>query len=79
MNLRILAVSMLLTAIVCASTALGIGPLGPPTATLKQGQFGIAAEYAHSDSDWEVTGLVIDGKMNDVKSNMFLAQPAWKF
>lgn len=77
MNRRILVASVLLAAINCASVALCAGPLGPPTAMLKQGQFGIAAEYAHSDSDWEVTGPVINGKMNDVKSNMFLAQPAY--
>jgi len=77
MNGRSWIISCLLAAIACAPAALGAGVLGPPTATLKQGQFGIAAEYASGEFDWEVTGPVIDGKMNDVKSNMFFAQPAY--
>jgi hypothetical protein len=53
-----------------AGTVLAMGPLGPPTAGLKQGQFGVAAEYAHSDSDVEIEGETLDG----LKSNVFLGQ-----
>jgi hypothetical protein len=55
MNIRILVVSVLLAAVGCASAALAVAPLGPPTASLTKGQFSVNAEYAYSDSDWELS------------------------
>jgi hypothetical protein len=53
-----------------AGTSPALSPLGPPTAGLKQSQFGVAFEYAYGDSDLEVEGESLD----DVESNAFLAQ-----
>lgn len=77
MNRRFLAVTSLCILSGCVTVAFAAGPLGPPTASLKQGQSGIAVEYARSGADWEVTGRTIDGTMSSVKSNMFIAQPAY--
>jgi hypothetical protein len=74
MNRRFLVVSGLLAAIACAPLALGAGPLGPPTATLKQGQFGIALEYAYNDSDLELSLGTDDTTWKGAISNTFLAQ-----
>ncbi len=74
MNRRFLVVSVLLASFGCASAALGIGPLGPPTATLKQGQFGVALEYAYSDSDLELSLGTVDATWKGALSNTFLAQ-----
>jgi hypothetical protein len=77
MNVRLLVVSVLFMTFNCVSVVFGTGPLGPPTASLKKGQFGIAVEYARSRSDWEVTGSTIVGTMSGVESDMFIAQPAY--
>lgn len=57
-----------------AGTALALGPLGPPTAGLKKGQFSVAGEYAYSDSDVEVSGYGISGTLEGLTSNAFLGQ-----
>lgn len=77
MNKKLLVASLLMASFGFVSIALSAGPLGPPTASLKQGQFGIALEYARSESDWEVEGRTIDGTMSSTKTNMFIAQPAY--
>ncbi len=61
---------VLLLVLGLAGSALALGPLGPPTASLKQGQWGVAAEYAFSDSDVEVEGVTLEG----LESNVFLGQ-----
>jgi opacity protein-like surface antigen len=49
----------------CSTAALALDPMGPPTAGLKQGQFGGSLEYSYSNMD-----LAIDGcKLKDVKMN----------
>lgn len=53
-----------------SGTAMALGVLGPPTAGLKTGQWGVAAEYAFSDSDVDVEGVTLDG----LESNVFLGQ-----
>jgi len=74
MNRRILVVSVLLSAVGCSSVAFAIAPLGPPTASLAKGQFGLSAEYAYSDSDWEISLGDNEATLEGVVSNVFLAQ-----
>jgi hypothetical protein len=57
-----------------SGTAMAFGPLGPPTAGLKTGQFGVAGEYSYTDSDVEISGYGISETLKGVKSNMFLGQ-----
>ena len=65
---------MILLVLGLSGTAMAFGPLGPPTAGLKTGQFGIAAEYSYSDSDVEVSALGSSGTLEGLESNMFLGQ-----
>jgi hypothetical protein len=55
-------------------TAMAFGPLGPPTAGLKTGQFSIAGEYSYTDSDVKIKGSGLDVTIEGVTSNMFLGQ-----
>jgi hypothetical protein len=55
-------------------TAMAFGPLGPPTAGLKTGQFGIAGEYSYTDSDVKISGYGSSDTLEGLTSNMFLAQ-----
>jgi hypothetical protein len=57
-----------------SGTVQALGPLGPPTAGLKTGQWGVAAEYAFSDSDVEVSAFGLSDTLEGVKSNVFLGQ-----
>jgi hypothetical protein len=77
MKRNIFVLSVLIVAVVCASTAFAVGPLGPPTAELKQGQFGVAVEYGYSDSEIEVSGSGVDDTIKDFKSNAFIGQPGY--
>ena len=73
MNMRILAVSVLLSAFVCAS-ALALAPMGPPTATLKTGQFRAGFDFSTSQTDIEADyGDDYVELWKDVQSNMFAA------
>jgi opacity protein-like surface antigen len=66
----------LLAAVVLAlvgSAALAVSPLGPPTAGLNQGQFGLAVEYDYSKADLTVEGETL----KNVKTNTFLLKPAY--
>ncbi len=74
MNRKLLAVSFLSIVLGLAPAAIAIAPLGPPTASLNKGQFSISAEYAYSDSDWELSFDDNDTSLEGVVSNVFLAQ-----
>ena len=77
MKKRIIATHVLLISLVCASSALATAPLGPPGTSLMQGQFGIALEYAHSNSDFKVTFANEKATIKGVRSNVVLAQPSY--
>jgi hypothetical protein len=49
----------------CSTVALALDPMGPPTASLKQGQFNGSLEYSYSNMDLRVEG----GELKDVKMN----------
>jgi hypothetical protein len=76
MKKKVLIVNVLLVLSVGIS-ALAFDPLGPPTAGLKRGQSGIAAEYAYSRSDVEISSRNVGGITKRLKSDMFLARPAY--
>lgn len=79
--------SMLLIALmlIClfSPSAFGLDPMGPPAATLKQGQFRAGAEYSYSQMDIEANnpdfrlfgistpGIIGSGTIEDLKSNKF--------
>ncbi len=80
----------LLTLSVCVSIASGGAPMGPPIATLEEGQWSISGEFAHDRSDMEATGKVTerfaDGEgfswtqrfdIEDLTSNMLFGNVAY--
>jgi opacity protein-like surface antigen len=77
MKKQLLLAAVVFTVVALAGSALAIGPLGPPTAGLKQGQFGLAIEYGYSNSDIKVSGSGAGDTLDDVKSNAFIAQPGF--
>jgi opacity protein-like surface antigen len=78
MNKKFLTASVfIVTTILASSAALAIGPLGPPAAGLNQGQFGVAAEYDYRNTDLTIRGNGLNDTLDNVKSNTFLAQPAY--
>jgi hypothetical protein len=77
MNGKIFTGGIFLATLVFSSVALGVAPLGPPTAGLRQGQFGTAVEYAYSDADLELSLADFDTTVGGVQSNTFLVQPGY--
>ncbi|MBN2020592.1 MAG: hypothetical protein JW749_10260 [Sedimentisphaerales bacterium] len=75
MKTKMLCSIVLLTALVCASAANAVGPLGPPMAGLKQGQSAVAIEYGYSRSDIEISDAGINETIDNIKSNAFIVQP----
>lgn len=57
MEKRILLLAVVLMVVaVYSSAALALAPMGPPMATLGEGQFGASVEYGYSDMDLEAKG-----------------------
>jgi len=53
----------------CASTALGLDPMGPPASGLNQGQFDLGVEYSHSEQSlWRSQGY--DAAFTGVKQEI---------
>lgn len=77
MNKKLLLVIITLTVLALTGSALALGPMGPPTAGLKMGQFGIAAEYGYGNTDMKISGSGVDDTLDNVKSNAFVAQPGF--
>jgi hypothetical protein len=77
MNKPLLFVLVSLFAVAAASSALGAGLLGQPAAELKQNQFGLDAEYSCGSFDLRVTGQSGNTTLKNIKSNMFIARPAY--
>lgn len=87
MEKRRLMITIVVVVGVCVitSVAVALPPMGPPMATLKQGQWSAAGEYGYSkmdlqaDAKWSTTGpgLAESGKesttLKDFKSSMFFA------
>jgi hypothetical protein len=86
MEKRRLVKAVVVVVAVSASVALALPPMGPPMATLKQGQFSAGFEYGYSDMDLEVdvkqslTAPGVDvsakesGPLDDFKSNMLFGR-----
>jgi hypothetical protein len=70
MEKKVLLLGVVVVGVLC-SAAFALAPMGPPTATLKQGQFGAGVEYSYSKADLKVSGHGFSGTLDDVKSNMF--------
>lgn len=81
---RLFRITALLALSVCAGTALGGAPMGPPIATLREGQWSIGAEYGREEIDLEAFGTVFEAiddefvffyaqpfSLRDFRSNMF--------
>lgn len=59
----------------CGSTALALAPMGPPKATLKQGQFKAGSDYSCSKMDiglniYDTFKSVVDVKTNIIAANL---------
>lgn len=56
------------------SAALALAPMGPPVATLPQGQYAGGIGYAFSEMTLEVSGPISptgDGELDDIQSNIY--------
>ena len=71
-SLYLLSVVVVLSGLL-SSSALGLSPLGPPKATLDRGRMSIGFDFAHSESDIKCTGLGLSGTLEDVESQLYLA------
>jgi opacity protein-like surface antigen len=57
MEKRMLLLAVMLTVVaLCGSAALALDPMGPPSAGLSQGQWGVGVDYSFSDMDLELDG-----------------------
>lgn len=86
MEKRRLVKAIVVVVAASASAALALPPMGPPMATLKQGQFSAGLQYGYSDMDLEVdvkgafTAPGVDlaekesGPLEDFKGNMFFGR-----
>jgi hypothetical protein len=84
MEKKVLLLGVVVVGVLC-SAAFALAPMGPPIATLKQGQWSAAGEYGYSKMDlqadvkWSASGpgLAESGKesttVKDFKSSMFFA------
>lgn len=58
-----------------SSAALAVAPMGPPVATLSEGQYAVGLGYAYSDQTVEVsgplTGLSGDAELDSFTNNMY--------
>ena len=69
----LLLVVFLMAAGLWSSSALALAPMGPPKASLEQGQFSAGVDYSFSEIDVEVSGYGITFVGDDVESNMVFA------
>ncbi len=56
-----------------SSSTLALAPIGPPKASLEQGQYSAGIEYSFSEMDIEVSGYGLTATQKDVESNMVFA------
>ncbi len=85
---RVLSALAFIVVGVCGSVAIAMPPMGPPRATLQEGQSSFGLEFSHSEMDLEAFGTlkVLDQgapswepyyrkyKIESLKSNMFLGR-----
>lgn len=64
---------VLMVAGLWTSAALALTPMGPPMASLKQGQSSLGFDFSYSETDVEVSGLGISETLDDVESFTYLA------
>ncbi len=84
MEKRTLMKAVVVLVAVSASVALALPPMGPPMATLKQGQFSAGLQYGYSDMDLEGDGKAtnwIDGIGESAKGTLNLKnlKSSWFF
>lgn len=76
MNRSVLVLGLL--AIAMSSNALGAGFLGPPTAEMQKGQWGIGYNYTYIDTDFDKTTMTeyiyLDGTLNEASSERMHAE-----
>lgn len=56
----------------CGSVAIAISPMGPPRATLQEGQWSFGLEYGHSEMDLETFGPVKEFDYLDVGGGVYV-------
>ena len=56
-----------------SSSALALAPMGPPMASLEQGQYSAGVDYSYSEMDIEVSGYGLTATQKDVETNMIFA------
>jgi len=86
MRKKMLLIAVVLVVVsLCGSSAFGIAPVGPPTASLKTGQWSTGFDYAHGEIDFEIdwssdtagvipTYLSKESSAKDMESDAYLAK-----
>jgi hypothetical protein len=87
---RTFPVAAVLVLSVCVSMAPAGAPMGPPTATLREGQWSVGGEFAREEADMEAFGRVVEAidedfiffyaqpfTLRDFRSNMFFGTVAY--
>ena len=64
---------VLMVAGLWSSSALALPPMGPPMASLEQGQFSAGVDYSFSEMDVEGSGHGLTATQKDVETNMIFA------
>ena len=73
MEQRKLLLSMMVVGML-SSAALAISPMGPPVATLAEGQYAVGLGYAYGEQTLEVSGITSgtgDAELDDLQNNMY--------
>ena len=73
MRILLYLFSVVVVACLLSSSALALTPIGPPTATLDEGQFAAGLGYSYSKGDVEGTLLGITITVEDVELNTYMA------
>jgi len=69
----LLLVVFLMGAGLWSSSALALAPMGPPMASLEQGQFSAGVDYSFSEMDIEISGYGLTWTEKDIETNMIFA------
>lgn len=71
--MKTVLIGIVVVACLLSSSAQALAPFGPPMAGLDRGKMSLGFDFADSESDIKVTGLGLSGTLEDVESQVYLA------
>lgn len=72
-NRMLMLVVVLVVVSFFGSSSMALAPMGPPMASLEQGQFSAGIDYSYNEMDVEVSGYGLTVTVKDVETNMIFA------